>query len=118
MAVVTGPGKREVLTFTVHEQTEYGPVEDRGIQVSDWRDPDLVQKFGPTFRVCPLDEGFLAHSGSAEPNWHLGAEIRNLSTNAVVMRFEGDPGEFFKECHRRGLAVEGALIGVDYQRHN
>jgi hypothetical protein len=118
MPVTNGPGKRETITHTIHLETEYGPVPDRNIRDGDWRNPDLVERFLPSFRMYCLDEGFLAHSGSSQPNWALGGELRDNNTNRVVMRFGGRPPDFFIKCFEEGLEVTGILIGVDPQRHN
>ena len=121
MPVTTGPGKRETITTTLHYDTEYGPVEDRGIRAGDHRDPDLVAYFllGPSLRMYCNDQAFKDHTpgSGVTPNWHLGGFVMDNTTSRVVMEFEGTPPAFFRDCFERGLAVEGVLHGVDYQVH-
>lgn len=108
---------KRVVTVTVWE-TQRRHEDDPSVKPNDWRGPSASLELAQTCRVYTKDQGFKDFSGSAEPDWSLGAYVMDNANSRIMIDFSGDPGEFFRECFKRGLAVEGCLVGTDLQIHN
>lgn len=93
--------------------------KERGIQrPNDWRDPDVIMDFNAIDAVVePIDRSTGLPDSGTEPEWSQGWYIQDRASGQPVMKFGGEPDEFFKKAWRTGQPIIGVLVIRDNAQH-